>query len=35
MLKKLFTPYKIGSCEIPNRLVVPAMVVNLCTRKTE
>ena len=31
MLKKLFTPYKIGSCEIPNRLVVPAMVVNLCT----
>ena len=31
MLKKLFTPCKIGNCEIPNRLVVPAMVVNLCT----
>ena len=26
---KLFTPYKIGNCEIPNRLVVPAMVVNM------
>ena len=31
MLTELFTPAKIGSCEIPNRLIVPAMVVNLCT----
>ncbi len=31
MLKKLFTPAKIGNCEIPNRLIVPAMVMNLCT----
>lgn len=31
MLKKLFTPGKIGNCEIPNRLIVPAMVMNLCT----
>ncbi len=31
MLTELFTPYHIGNCEIPNRLVVPAMVMNLCT----
>ena len=31
MMTKLFTPAKIGSCEIPNRLIVPAMVMNLCT----
>lgn len=30
-LQKLFTPMKIGNCEIPNRLVVPAMVVDYCT----
>ena len=28
-LKHLFTPQKIGKCEIPNRLVVPPMVVNM------
>ncbi|WP_094606573.1 NADH oxidase [Sporomusa silvacetica DSM 10669] len=28
MLKKLFTPYSIGNCLIPNRLVVTAMVTN-------
>jgi 2,4-dienoyl-CoA reductase-like NADH-dependent reductase (Old Yellow Enzyme family)/thioredoxin reductase len=28
--EKIFTPYKIGTCEIPNRLVVPAMVANMC-----
>ena len=27
--EKMFTPMKIGNCEIPNRLVVPAMVVNM------
>ena len=26
----LFSPMKIGSCEIPNRTVVPAMVANMC-----
>ncbi|MEE3457434.1 MAG: FAD-dependent oxidoreductase, partial [Lachnospiraceae bacterium] len=31
MMKKLFTPARIGNCEIPNRLIVPAMVMNLCT----
>lgn len=31
MMTELFTPKKIGNCEIPNRLVVPAMVVNYCT----
>ena len=31
MFAKLFTTEKIGSCTIPNRLVVPAMVMNLCT----
>lgn len=30
MLDQLFTPHKIGTCEIPNRLVVPAMVVDVC-----
>ncbi|MBQ6524883.1 MAG: FAD-dependent oxidoreductase [Atopobiaceae bacterium] len=30
-LDTLFSPMKIGTCEIPNRLVVPAMVMNLCT----
>lgn len=29
-VEKIFTPYHIGSCEIPNRLVVPAMVANMC-----
>lgn len=29
-LKTLFSPMKIGSCEIPNRTVVPAMVANMC-----
>ena len=28
--KYLFTPMKIGKCEIPNRTVVPAMVANMC-----
>lgn len=30
MMKHLFTPMKIGSLEIPNRTVVPAMVTNYC-----
>lgn len=30
MITELFKPKKIGNCEIPNRLVVPAMVVNVC-----
>jgi len=30
MLDVLFTPMKIGNCEMPNRLVVPAMVTNVC-----
>lgn len=29
-LKHLFSPMKIGSCVIPNRTVVPAMVANMC-----
>lgn len=29
-LKNLFSPMKIGTCEIPNRTVVPAMVANMC-----
>ena len=29
-LKTLFSPMKIGSCTIPNRTVVPAMVANMC-----
>lgn len=35
MFKKLFTPFSIGECEIPNRLVVPAMVTNYCTEDGE
>lgn len=31
MLDTLFSAKKIGSCQIPNRLVVPAMVTNFCT----
>ena len=31
MMTKLFTSAKIGTCEIPNRLIVPAMVVNYCS----
>lgn len=31
-LNTVFSPMKIGSCEIPNRLVVPAMVTNYCTK---
>ncbi|MBM4761095.1 FAD-dependent oxidoreductase [Bacillus sp. B15-48] len=30
MFERLFSPYKISDCEIPNRLVVPAMVANYC-----
>ena len=30
MFKKIFSPIKIGQVEIPNRLVVPAMVMNFC-----
>ena len=29
MFKKLFTPFMIGNCEIPNRIAVPAMVTNM------
>lgn len=29
-IEKIFSPLKIGNCEIPNRLVVPAMVANMC-----
>ena len=29
-LDTLFSPFRIGTCEIPNRLVVPAMVTNYC-----
>ena len=31
MFAKLFSPMNIGSCTIPNRLAVPAMVTNFCT----
>lgn len=31
MITELFTPHNIGTCTIPNRLIVPAMVMNLCT----
>lgn len=31
MLDKVFSELKIGTCVIPNRFVVPAMVVNYCT----
>lgn len=30
-IEKMFTPMCIGSCEIPNRFVVTAMVTNMCT----
>ncbi len=30
MLDNLFSPVRIGTVEIPNRLVVPAMVMNYC-----
>jgi 2,4-dienoyl-CoA reductase-like NADH-dependent reductase (Old Yellow Enzyme family) len=33
MYEKLFTPMKIGNCEIKNRLVVTAMVTNYCDNK--
>jgi 2,4-dienoyl-CoA reductase-like NADH-dependent reductase (Old Yellow Enzyme family)/thioredoxin reductase len=33
MFPHLFSPMKIGNCEIPNRLVVPAMVANLNNRE--
>lgn len=29
-IEQIFTPFNIGQCEIPNRLVVPAMVANMC-----
>ena len=30
MFKNLFSPVEIGKVRIPNRLVVPAMVMNYC-----
>ena len=30
-IEKMFTPMSIGSCKIPNRFVVTAMVTNMCT----
>ena len=33
MLDTVFSPCKIGNCEIPNRLIVPAMVTNYCTQE--
>jgi 2,4-dienoyl-CoA reductase-like NADH-dependent reductase (Old Yellow Enzyme family)/thioredoxin reductase len=30
MFEKIFSPIRIGQLEIPNRLVVPAMVMNFC-----
>ncbi|WKY43727.1 FAD-dependent oxidoreductase [Eubacteriaceae bacterium ES2] len=30
-MEKMFTPIKIGNCEIPNRFAVTAMVSNMCT----
>ncbi|MDF2887832.1 MAG: NADH:flavin oxidoreductase [Lacrimispora sp.] len=32
MMTELFTPMNIAGCTIPNRLVVPAMVTNYCTK---
>jgi 2,4-dienoyl-CoA reductase-like NADH-dependent reductase (Old Yellow Enzyme family)/thioredoxin reductase len=32
MFKKLFTAHRIGTMEVANRLVVPAMVTNYCSR---
>lgn len=29
-VEKMFTPFKIGKCEIPNRFAVTAMVTNMC-----
>ena len=29
-MENMFTPFKIGSCEIPNRFAVTAMVTNMC-----
>ena len=29
----LFTPVKIGNCEIPNRIAVTAMVCSMCTEE--
>lgn len=31
MSSKMFTPLKIGTCEIPNRFAVTAMVCSMCT----
>ena len=31
--KHLFTPVKIGSCEIPTRIAVTAMVCSMCTEE--
>lgn len=33
MFEKLFTPMKIGNCEVKNRLVVTAMVTNYCDNR--
>lgn len=30
-MKAMYTPVKIGNCEIPNRFAVTAMVTNMCT----
>lgn len=35
MLSNVFSPMKIANVEIPNRLVVPAMVMNYCTDQGE
>ena len=31
--KHLFTPVKVGNCEIPNRIAVTAMVCSMCTEE--
>lgn len=31
-LKKMLEPFKIGTCEIPNRFAVTAMVTNMCNQ---
>ncbi len=33
LMKEMFTPVKVGNCEIPNRFVATAMVSNLCTEE--
>lgn len=33
MSNQMFTPVKIGSCEIPNRFAVTAMVCSMCTEE--